>query len=80
MENANKSAANDNGTGDQEIFCSNADDVSSIPDRPLPIKDSGGSVVTSTKPVIVQITTVSMKGSSSATNPSVSGVSVFTAE
>ena len=51
-----------------------------MPDMPLPISASVGKVRTSTKPVNVQITTVSINGSNRATNPSLRGSSVCTAE
>jgi len=70
----------DNGTGDQEILDSKAADVSSIPFTSPFIMVAVSKHVTNTNPVKVQITTVSMKGSSKATKPSVSGESVFTAE
>ena len=79
VENANIMATKDRGTGAHEKFSAKADEVNSMPDMPLLISASVGRVITNTKPVSVQITTVSINGSSKATKPSLNGSSVCTA-
>ena len=66
----------DSGIGDQDRVLAKARVVSSMPLTPLPASAGSYTVVMITNAVRVQITTVSMNGSSRATKPSLTGAAV----
>ena len=78
MEKANRIAAIASINGNQDIVVAKAADV-----KPIPVKSPLASyipVITITKAVTVHITIVSINGSNTDTIPSVTGLSLLTAE
>ena len=78
MEKANRIAAIASINGNQDIVVAKAADV-----KPIPVKSPLASyipVITITKAVTVHITIVSINGSNTETIPSVTGLSLLTAE
>ena len=80
VEKANRTPAKASGIGNQEIWRSNAAEVMAMPLASPAKFGSATADVPITRAVIVQITMVSMNGSSSDTMPSVIGSLVRTAE